>query len=670
MMERILTVMGLSLAMVVPGLAQTHPRLLFGPEDVTPLRQKVQVSPWKEMAATLLSDAESGERRDYEGKATPRHPEGSADPAGEAVNAYRCAFLYVLTGDDGWAKKARWYVARRIDDATPFTKKGPRSYAWANPQIKGLGLYAMGKGVALAYDWCYGAPSWATPVSAANPMPFRNFVSRKLLEQGDTIAVGGGGEQNKSPASNWQANRAGSAMLCYLATDENYSADNYRQMVKKAENYVRENIGPGKESRGWNIEGIGYLGFPWGYIAPAAIAAKRNNPSVDLIAAVPGSAYTLWTQYAASVRFERPESRERPVWILHPDFGDDNASADDANGCYGLAFKYCKPELVPGLKYWYDRLLVPEKNYDYTRAGTIYSILFYPRDTPPVDPLTIPEWRDAFLDRGGNGFFTFRNHYSGPSDMVAQVYLKLRGEKGHNGPDALSFRILGLNTAWAVGGGRYGVKDGGVDLYRRQMNTLYPADPCGKVGSSALAGRLVGTPVIRPDGSGHVIASIDQNNVGVANQKRWFVADYGNAAGVEAVYIVGDTSKNGLYWQLCTLEEKTTTITHQGNTFTISGHDGATLRGTVLLPAGDLRFTQGSRQRGSAFAYGDADCGSRNKYITLQGAGEYVVVLTVAKAGQTHPAVVGGQGGVVGSNIKVGSRSYTLLDTDVTCGGR
>ncbi len=646
-------------AISVPARAESHPRLLFDASDIPALRAKITSQPWKGMFETLLADAESGEYRNYAGFRTPDNPEGATGDAwGESVNAFRCAFLYVLTGDDKWAKKSRTYCEWRLSDTSERN-------GWANPAVFGLSLSFHGKAVALSYDWCFDAPSWQTATSAADATPFRDHVSRQLLAQADVIATHGGAQQNNTAASNWQGIRGSTALLCYLAGDLPYDAERFKSMFAKTESYVRENVGPDPNSRGWNIEGIGYLGYPWAHVVPAALAAKRNDPKNDLFASTPGSSYTLWTQYAATVGFERPEVSEKPIWILHPDFGDDHATADDANGCFGLAFPITKPSLLPGFEHWYAKVMIPGGNHDHTRAGTIFSILYHPAKKA-ADPMSIPDWRHAFLDPAGNGFFTYRNRYLDKDDMVAQMYLKLRGNKGHNGPDALSFRILGLNTAWAVGGGRYGKSVDGVDVYIQQMNTLYPTDPSGPVSISSESGKVVGTPLLLDDGSGHVVASISRNNVGATNHKRWFVADHSNKnAGVEAVYLIADTSADGFFWQINTLDEPDTTITTSGNHFTITGRDGSSMRGTVLYPTGDSVITTGIRERGSSFAYPinnkqETGYGRRNRFVNVRGPGDYVVVLTVAKSGQTHPTVSKAAGRVLNSPVTVGGKTYTF----------
>lgn len=139
--------------------------------------------------------------------------------------------------------------------------------------------------------------------------------------------------------------------------------------------------------------------------------------------------------------------------------------------------------------------------------------------------MEIPEWREAFVDTGGNGLFTYRNTYTPHESIVAQIYAKLRGNKGHSGPDALSFRILGLDTAWAVGGGRYGPKTGGQNVYFRSMNTLYPVDPDEQLAISDKSGRIVDTPVSKPDGSGSVVMSISETGKRIRGSN--FIGDIG-----------------------------------------------------------------------------------------------------------------------------------------------
>ncbi len=612
------------------ALRAQHPRLLFGAADIAELRAKKHTEPFASMAAVI--ESETANAVDW------------VDAYMGGHRAVACGFLYVLTGSLAWADQARALIEPII-----------ASDHWASSGVKGLALYMHGKAVALTYDMCYGG--WDDS--------FNRSVSDALRAHADIIHDNGGKSQNTDPASNWQGNRYSSGGLCYLATDDAYDVSNLDKCYDRVVRYCRENMGDSPDSRGWNIEGLGYTTYPFGqFIGPFGIAMARHDPERDLRNEMASVRWTPWTVYAATCAIANG-GRYNAIG-LHPDFGDDNPTLR-AEGVYGQAFYYCYEELVPGLRYWYDRVTGPlgEGDYDRIRHGTIYGYLFYPSGTTAADPMTIPQWRQGFVDIDGNGYQTFRNRYRDENDMVAQLYVKRRGNAGHSGPDALSFRILGLNSAWAVGGGRYGPSINGQDAYLRSMNTLYPVNPEEQLYINGNNGTLVETPVLHDDGSGYAIASIDMNNVGTAAHKRWFLCDYSGSTGVDAVYVIADQSSNGLYWQMCTLEPHA--VTADGNTFTIAGANGATMRGTVLHPR-NTRLTTGTRIRGSTFGYHGVTYDT-NRYIHFKGEGDYLVVLTAAAGGQQHPPVARSEGLVLNAVVSVGERQFGIRRGDITYDG-
>ncbi len=574
-----------------------HPRVLVGASDLAVLREKIGKQPFAEMFNRLLEDAEKDN--------WARKP--ASEPFDFHFVAHRYAFLYVLTGDDSYASKSRAIVEKIID-----------SDEWANERVKGLMLYTAGVNVSYAYDHCYGAPSWIGE--------FSRKVSKRIREMADVIFKNGGTEQNQSDASNWQGLRFSTAGICYLATDEgDVAEDDLNSCYDRVARYLRANLGEDSESRGWNIEGLGYTYYPMGGgVAPFAIAMQRRDPSKDVRKDVPASRWTLWTCYATLTK--------TPLGLIHPDFGDDNPAAD-GEGAYAFAFWFCPAEIQAGLKWWYDRTvgLKGDRTFDSARFGTAASILYYPANLPEEDPMKISAWREALIERGGNGYAVFRNRYRDYSDITAQLYAKVRGARGHNGPDALSFRLVGLDTIWATGCGRYGLKTGDLDVYKRSQNTLYPVSPDSTFTTNNNSGEFVDCSDLRVDGGGEVILHIDENNVGTRDHTRRFLADYTDS-GAAAAFIISDTSKNGVFWQFNTLETNTIEIT--GNTFTVTSPTGSTMRAAVIYP--DLvDFQIGVRPRGS-----DAVGVSNNRFVIFHSEdGCYLVVLTLAGPGKPHPLV-------------------------------
>ncbi len=595
--------------------AAEHPRLFFDKAELASLRQKIRQEPYATMVRKMIADQDQGDRGQPLDPSNPGY--------GESIIAQRSAFLYALSGDDKFARRAREMVEKRLADT-----KG-----WNNGGTKGLTLYWHGAKVAMAYDWCYGAPSW--------DKAFSDKVSKALLQQGQVILTRGGSEQNTNPASNWQGGRFASGGLCLLATDEPIDANQLNQAYGRVERFIKENLGPG--GRGWNIEGLGYTYYPVGnFIHPFALAMQRRDPSRDLRKSTPAAPWSLWTVFAVQLTTTH-------LGRIRPDFGDDNPGTG-LEGTGGQSFWWAPPELHPGLAWEYDRTVGArgDQSYDHLRGGTIWSVLHHPGNAvPPKDPLSLQAWRDGFVDLGGNGYMTYRSAYKDQTDSIAQIYLKFRGNKGHNGPDALSFRILGQDTAWAVGGGRWGE-------YAKAMNTVYPFEP-GRTGkTSGESGQVVGTPVLLPTGDGHVVARIGTNNVGTGNHKRWFLSDF-TRSGAAAAYVIGDTTSNGTHWQLCTYGKNK--ITHQGNTFLITTPQGATMQGTVLHPARPA-FNVTQRKRGSNFG-----AETHNQAITVSGGdGNFLVVLTAVNGGTQHPAaqLAGTWGATPAAAVRVGGLNLRI----------
>lgn len=601
--------------------------LLSGRADLPALRAKVRAQPFRSMVERLITDAERDDRATSGTTAFGGY--------GEATAAQRCGFLYALTGEDAWALKARGYATKRLQDPQ-----------WADRSLKGLSSYYVGKSVALTWDWCRSAPSWDES--------YQREVAEKLRQQADMIFESGGTEQNTNRASNWQALRFSSAGLCYLALNDDATEDRIRECYRRVADYLAQNLGDSPASRGWNIEGLGYTYYAMGNgVCPFGIAVQRRYPELDLRNESAAARCTLWTCFATLTK--------TASGLIRPDFGDDNPGTD-TEGTLGFGFYYCPSDLLPGLRYWYDRTVGAkgEKTFDHGRFGTISSILYYPAQIAENDPLQIPAWRALFQDKGGNGYFTWRNRYRDSNDLVAQVYVKLRGNRGHNGPDALSFRIVGKDTFWATGGGRYGPKLNGQDAYLRSMNTLYPSDPDGPLQINGESGRIVGDPSLGSDGGGTLVSAIPRNNVGVRNHTRRFAADFSGRGGAAGVFVFCDTSTDGLFWQLCTLEQNPVIVTGE-HTFLITGPTGSTLQGTILYSAGSPRLRTGKRLRGS-----EVGVYKNNNFIHfLSDDGCYLVVLTIAEKGRRHPEVsaTGAWGPDPRGLVKVG-RLQVLFDGD------
>lgn len=548
----------------------SHPRLLFDSTDISALQGKMNQEPFSQMLSVMEEEANNSE-----GDSRLTYAIG--------YQIVQKSFLSLMYSD-----------ASRCDEVQVLTDSILNSGEWSDSDVFGLRLYMHGKNVALGYDMCHWA--WSDSL--------RTYYSEQIMYHGLTILLYGGKGQNSDPASNWQGNRYASAGLAFLATDETVPDANLDTVWQHMLDYTGQNLGQSPHSAGWNIEGIGYTTYPWGnFIAPWMIAWKRNT-GLDIRDYVPGSRYALWTVYASAMR-TNPAKGEQPG--LHPDFGDDNPHIT-GEGVWGQAFQLVPSALQGALKFWYDRIPGAQGygSFDRYRNGTLYSYLYYPDDVVAEDPMQNQNWKDLFLDTAGNGMLTARNAYRDSTDVISQFYLKLRGNKGHNGPDGLSFRILGNGNPIAVGGGRYGIQINGQHAYLSSMNSLYPVFPEATLSISGYSSQVISAGA-QSDGASWVVARADTNNLGVYNHKRAWFTDFAPAEGLKAVIGVADSSENGKVWQMCTLESNTVQKKSGSHGFLVSSPQGKLLADvSVWSENDDLTLIIAERERGSGYTFADS----------------------------------------------------------------
>ncbi len=624
-------------------LAAIHPRLFFETADLPTLRNRVSDPVGAEMLNLLKTQ--------YETECLSLDTTTTGNKSRLAAIA---GFLYLMTENEDYAIKSYEYTYKTIID---------KEEVWAATSLKGLTSYWSAYCVSFAYDWCYNSPNW----SNANKL----FVSTKLKVMADMITTNGGTEQNTNAASNWQGIRGASALLAYLTTDDSYSATNYNTMKAKLTKFVIQNYGDSVQSSGWNIEGLGYQYYPVGnFIGPVGIAMERINREDGLkkYASFVNSYWTIYSSLSTGLDL-------LGFGGIHPDFGDDNPHVT-GEGVFGQSFYYLPPAMQPAAKFWYDKAVGTGRatqKYDGYRLGLIWSYLYYPFDMVAENPADADSWKTLMQDNsGGNGYYTYRNQFKDGTDEIAQLYVKLRGDKGHAGPDALSFRILGTNAAWAIGGGRYGLKVAAPvnqDVYWHLMNTVYPIEPLvNKIGSTGCttcktngnSGTIVGVPYQNEDGSGHIISEMATNNVWTTGHKRWFVADYDSLnTGCRAFYLIADSTVNGKYWHMVTAVENT--ITTDANSFTITAPNGSSMKGTIFM-AGTTSIKTGTSVRGSTF--GSA---TESKYITIQGTTNmFLITLSVVASSGIHPVpTLTAAATISQSKINVETKSYTFKNDNV-----
>ncbi|MFW6061503.1 MAG: hypothetical protein ACOC93_01720, partial [Planctomycetota bacterium] len=242
---------------------------------------------------------------------------------------------------------------------------------------------------------------------------------------------------------------------------------------------------------------------------------------------------------------------------------------------------------------WIDEILARD---------TVRSFVYYPLDAEASQP---GEVMPLTWEAPDFGLYAFRNAWDDPNAFLAQVWAKDHVVGGWNGPNAGTFRLLGLGHKWAVGP---------HDRHRMRWEeplVQLPEDE-DVINQSALG--EVTYAKTRSDGSG--VVSIDLRDVYAAAHPlpdrpdrkqrlyehyghirresafkdsgitgmRSVAVDYSGLSGAPCLMVVVDQIDGGgqkvWTWQLG--EENLADTTVEGNAFTVAKSDGAKLRGTVI----------------------------------------------------------------------------------------
>ncbi|MGC9453026.1 MAG: Ig-like domain-containing protein [Oceanipulchritudo sp.] len=607
---RVLCALAMALS-PISSLAQTHPRLLFDAADIPDLQAKILTEPYASMHADLLALKDA---QDDTGDYGPSYP------------AVRNGFLYVLTGDTGYATASLGYVDQVL--ANPN---------WAVDSYKSLGRAMLGKGVALAYDFCYDA--WS--------QPDRDRVSLALKANADSLMASGGSgwPGDGATANNWHGVRYSGAILCYLACDE--AGVDISTAYEKLRTHLQAKYGTGPDAHGWDVEGLGYVRYPWGSFIGAAGIVLQRLQGIDMIAEAPGAGFALWAIWPGVLPLPTYSNfLNAPIVGLHPDYSDDNPNFQ-GEGSHGLSFYYAPPGFAPGIKWMYDRIggALGDQTWDNYRHGTIYSILYYPdSSTPSENPEAIPGWGLNYEDER-HGMLLFRDRYQDADDLVTQFNAKQQYfSNTHAGSDLNGFRIFGLGSAWSTGSGRTG-KMGG-------QTTVFKSDPGTSNGESSSTGHLL-SYYYQGDGGGY--ADIMGSSTGVSNHIRRLVTDYSQASGTRGVWVVRDRSEDGTLWRLNT--PGMNSITPHTGGFTITAPNGNRMEASILHPAGVIP-TIGTFDRGSNFTF-ESISYSANNYVQFpSGDGDFLVVLTVVESGEPSPAILPISGSGMDQVFSVGPETF------------
>ncbi len=643
-----------------------HPRLFFDAEDEAKFRKRAERAPWSDMLRAVEWAMDHDRNARY-ANLNPR-------PANPAI-------LHVYRGSKG----GRDYAAEALAD-TMFLIFAPDAQGkpvWADVRCRSLTRSMRGLQVAIAYDLCHEAwkelkvpAEFTTRDGAVHKVPaefvgqpVNAFVSKMLAANSDSLVQSGGPgwPGDERVGNNWHAVRFAGAALGYLACDEPRAGwqKNFENALGLLMRHKEANLSRHPGAAGYNPEGIAYSQYPGWTTYPLLIALKRIEGR-DLADELPAMRKELWANYQGILPIPRRSRLDNPVTKepglgLRPDFTDDHP-VWEGEGTAALAFATCPPEYLPGLKWLFRRLCgdLGDQTWDAASGNGLYSLIFYPEELAEKNPAEVwgLTWRDESF-----GMYVFRNRFQDEKDIVAQIVAKLRPTfGGHEGRDALGFRIFGLGVPWAVGSGRT------TDM--RGQTSLFPRDP--EEAGTPPPGLVpsVKDSFLRKRGDGYVLMSMELSDTGVTGHSRAFACDFSGRSGAPALFIVSDTSEDGRFWRLNTPDFNT--IETAENQFTVIAPEGQRLHARILHPASGVQPRTGGFQRGSPYpyrtigltddpeAFGTAAYTTQNCWVDFEsGDGRFLVAMVLLPKDAPVPEVSARNAGGL-TQISVGGQTITV----------
>ena len=582
---------------------ELHPRGFIGPDELPALRDKIKREPFKAMYDNTLRVAQR-----QQAQQTDRAYDPYADGDLLGVQAY----LYLLTGDQSWADRA-WVSAERVlGDSTYFNAPLSRGLTRARLLLK----------MTLAYDFCY--QGWTEPQ--------RRRVNDRLFDVLFSVNANMGHEANYAIESNWMGVRYGSVILASYVWDHDASRGERSPVLPlrwDATKRLQDHLEAVIFANGWNGESMSYHAYGWTFIGPALLALKKNTKNFNLADFVPETVNTLHGLMTSTVAIEHSTG----VRGMQADLSDDDPMFS-TDGLLATAFRLYPTEQHAALKWMHDYLIRAESYGGNDDGHLFYSILYYPDTLEKQNPAEVG-WL-TYHDPE-QGIVVTRNRFRDENDVVVTYNARATRIRGHAGPDANTFRIIGAGVPWVIGAGRTGLTAGQTNLFPAPAATAEKNDGgLGKLHDYKFFGEGEGSYAI---GSGSC--------VGTRNHRRTLYVSFDPASRAEAVVVVADHSANGRRWRVNTPEFNQ--LETNANGYTLAAPNGSSMRvqfvqnpGPAQLESGKLPYggrtvshNSGIRYRGEAYAH--------SRYVDCHCQGSVTAVITLQSAGKKHPEVVSGK---------------------------
>ncbi|NJR71542.1 MAG: hypothetical protein HC771_25250 [Synechococcales cyanobacterium CRU_2_2] len=298
---------------------------------------------------------------------------------------------------------------------------------------KGLTRAMMALGFAISYDWA--AQAW-TPEQRA-------WVKGKLTDGLNSWESFSHPNVRGDFASNWTAVTRGAEVVTMLALGEEVArSDRYSQIKSDLETHIRNGYG----QYGYNQEGNGYLSYG-GSILATAVNALRSTGDTDLDAAFAAKEFWKLPLYGSVFNAEQESVQ----------YGVGNVRFN-AEGWTSFLFADVPAEQQGYYKYVYDLArgvnnpAADGNKFEDSRAGTTWSLIYYPTEVAALDPDSSPSAFGPLLASDDKGGYFFRNRWQDADDTIVSLIGDYKtAANAWNQPEALNLGLYAYGDRFIAG---------------------------------------------------------------------------------------------------------------------------------------------------------------------------------------------------------------------------
>ncbi|MDJ0708497.1 MAG: hypothetical protein QNJ46_34950 [Leptolyngbyaceae cyanobacterium MO_188.B28] len=467
--------------------------------------------------------------------------------------AREASFLYLITGEQAYAQIAFDSLYTIHSDPDPDGR-----IPEAN---NGLSRAATGMGFALAYDWA--ASGW-TPAQ-------QDYIRDKILIALEAWRTYKHANFAEPFGSNWVSVCRGSELIMMLVIGEDVNQPERFSALKL---WLREHIKTAYGNTGLTQEGQGYLAYAGGFLMPAIYALRSigNAFLEDVLTAINFEQLPLY----AGVFNPQQTSLQFGV----------GGGGLDPEGFTSFLLDYASPDMQPYYQYFYDRYrglansAPAHQKFDHRRAGSVWSLLYYPTDTLGLNPTGILPRAIEDREKGG---YLFRNRWQDANDiLIALIGDFTHHRRSWDQPETFGLRIHAHNTQYFGGP----AKERDVQYYSKLLIDGQAGNPADVGGAEFFEARETGGYVIVDGGSAY-------GNLGVESAKRHLLVDFSDdeSALISTLDQLAAIESHIYTWQAnlgATADDGGITVSlgQEGvvRTFLLQGNNNSYLKGWILSP--------------------------------------------------------------------------------------